>query len=542
MKRKVSIILLIAITISVILAAYAQPLTSKYSSCVHVLTETQPHSKSEFESDNITITLISPAINSEVVGIFNITLNITSDNGPLNLTLFVEDDIYPDYNQTPIGFGINWMQNVTVNSTQLPEGNLNFTLLFEENHTGSFQRETLGVNFLVNNQGLPSVKLLAPEVNSIFTGIDVITLNISVEIFANLSLTKMTPKVFMNVTVDGEITIEYNSKPISIGIENYTINGSRYENGEHQIEITVFTEEFQDSAIYADKTNVTLIFLDHVRFAVTGLTNFNKVSGQADIDIKIFTPYDNVTMSIYIDNVLIDDFVNVSLNEGLNTITLDTTPYSEGEHTFTFKAYDVYDHKWVYSLILVVDNHGTPSVEFIGPDEEIVVGLANFTVNVISTWDSVNITIYVDEEIVSDYDHVSITPGSYSFQIDTSNYTKWEHIVKIIVTTEEGESAEAESTFGFANFKIEEIASLAVLLGLAILIPLYRWRKGNPIRPVIVADLIFILVAAAIFIVLGVNSIPLIVWHLNLASIWALGSTLVFTNWALLFIPEYQEE
>jgi hypothetical protein len=247
-------------------------------------------------------------------------------------------------------------------------------------------------------------------------------------------------------------------------------------------------------------------------------------------------------LSIYVDNVLADDVVNISLGEGINTVTLDTTPYSEGEHNFTFKAYDDFGHKWIYSMILVVDNHGTPFVEFIGPDEEIVVGLANFTVNVNSTWDLVNITIYIDEEIVSDYDHVSISPGAYSFQIDTSNYTKWEHIVKIIVTTEEGESAEAESTFGFANFKIEEIVSLAVLLALAILIPLYRWRKGNPIRPVLIADLIFILVAAAIFIFLGVNSIQLIVWHLNLASIWALGSTLVFTNWALLFIPEYQEE
>ena len=534
--------LLIVVTMSVILATYAQPLASQNISCEQVLINTKNYSNSGFDSENITVILISPAINATVVGVFNITLNVTSDNGPLNLTLYVEGDIYPDYNRTPIGSGTNWMQNVTVNSTLLPERNLNFTLLFEENQTGVFQRESLGLRFEVNNQGLPSVELLAPEANAIFTGIDFITLNISVEVFVNTSLTNMTPRVFLNITVDGEITLEYNETSVSVGVENYTINGSRYENGIHSIEITVFTEEFEYSTAYAVTTNVTLTFLDHIRFVVTGLSNFNEISGQAEIEVKVFTPYDNVTLSIYVDNLITEDVVNVSLIDGINIVNLDTTIYSEGEHNFTFKAYDEFGHTWVYTMILVIDNHGIPLVEFIGPDDEIVIGVANFTVKINSTWESVNITVYVDDDIVSGYDTITIAPGIYAFQIDTSNYTKWEHIVKIIVTTEEGESAEAESTFGFANFKIEEIVSLAILLGLALLIPVYRWRKGTPIRPVLIADLVFILVAVAIFVILGVNTTSLIVWHLNLGSIWALGSALVFTNWAMLFISEYEEE
>ena len=458
------------------------------------------------------------------------------------MTLYVEGDIYPDYNKTPIGSETNWIQNVTVNSTLLPERNLNFTLLFEENHTGVQQRETLGLRFEVNNQGLPSVELLAPEVNSIFTGLDTITLNISVEIFVNTSLTNMTPRVFLNVTVDGEITLEYNTANVSVGVNNYTINGSRYENGVHSLDITVFTDELEYSSAYKDTINVTLTFLDHVRFAVTGLTNLNKISGQADIGVKVFTPYDNVTLSIYVDNILAVDVANITLNEGTNVVILDTTPFSEGEHNFTFKAFDSSGHSWIYSMILIIDNHGVPLIEFIGPEDEIVVGLANFTVKINSTWETVNLSVYVDDDIVLGYEAISVAPGIYAFQIDTSNYTKWEHIVKVIVTTEEGESAEVESTFGFANFKIEEIVSLAILLGLALLIPLYRWRKGTPIRPVIIADSIFILVASVIFIILGVNSLSLIMWHLNLGSIWALGSALVFTNWAMLFISEYEEE
>jgi hypothetical protein len=40
-----------------------------------------------FDSDNITIVLVTPANLSEVVGTFDMNLTITSVNGPLNLTL-----------------------------------------------------------------------------------------------------------------------------------------------------------------------------------------------------------------------------------------------------------------------------------------------------------------------------------------------------------------------------------------------------------------------------------------------------------------------
>jgi hypothetical protein len=527
---------------SAVLATYPQPLVSQNRLHKKIAIENQNFVESEFDSDNITVTLLTPAINSTVVGMFNIALNVTSDNGPLNLSLFVEDELYEDYNKTPIGIGTNWIQNITVNSTLLPEGNLNFTMLFEENHTGILQRETLRARFVVNNQGLPSVELLAPEINSVFTGLSNLTLNISVEVFVNTSLTNMTPRAKMNVTVDGEITPEYNSTPVSVGVENYTINASRYENGEHSIEIIVFTEEYESSSEYAVLTNITLIFLDHIRFVVTGLTNFDEISGDAEINVKIFTPYDNVTLSVYVDDILTDDVVNVTLIEGVNAININTTGYSEGEHAFTFKAYDAFGHKWTYIMILVVNNHGVPLVQFTEPDEDIVVGLTNFTIKVNSTWDFVNITVYVDDEIVSGYNELAIAPGIYTFTIDTSNYSKWEHVVRVVISTEEGESAEAESTFGFANFKIEEIISLAILLSLAILIPLFRWRKGMSIRPVLIADFIFILAAAAIFLVLGVNTLPLIVWHLNLASIWIMGVAIVFINWAILFIYEESEE
>jgi len=41
--------------------------------------------------------------------------------------------------------------------------------------------------------------------------------------------------------------------------------------------------------------------------------------------------------------------------------------------------------------------------------------------------------------------------------------------------------------------------------------------------------------------VLGITTVPFLFWHVNLASIWAIGGILVFTNWALPFIVDEPE-
>ena len=96
--------------------------------------------------------------------------------------------------------------------------------------------------------------------------------------------------------------------------------------------------------------------------------------------------------------------------------------------------------------------------------------------------------------------------------------------------------------FGFASFRVEEIASGLFLLGVAIAIPIYRRRQGHPLRPVIILDVVFFAVVAGAFIILGVNSLPFIMWNVNLASVWAIGSSLVFANWVLPFIMGSEEQ
>ncbi|MHA2161661.1 MAG: hypothetical protein ACXABF_04510 [Candidatus Thorarchaeota archaeon] len=511
--RKTSLVTLLLVSVMIVGAIQAQPLAILQDN--YDFQKSQPMQAFEsagFDSDNITIVLVTPANLSEVVGTFDMNLTITSVNGPLNLTLFIEDEIYPDYNGTLIGVG---SQNVTVDSTVLAEGNLNFTLLFEDNSTGTNDKETYYLVFNVNNHGPPSIELVSPEADSRFTGLDNLTLNI----------TSDYTEVYLNISVDGEITQEFNATMVSVGLGNFTINGSRYENNEHTIEITVYTEEG-----LSDSTSVDLSFLDYVRFIIRDMTNEDTITGNATLDIVVVTPQDNVTLSIYVDGELTDDVVNITIPNGRSSFNIDTVPYSEGLHNFTFIAYDDIGHRWQYKLRLEVDNHGIPSVEILSPSDAIVVGLVNFTINIDTTWDTIVLEIYVDDALIESY---NATPGSYSFLLDTTNFTKWEHVLKVKVTTSEDLSAEAEETFGFAGVKIEEVLSLVILLGIAFAIPIIRWRRGQSIRTVLLVDVIFGAVVIGLFLALGVTSLPFALWHFNLASVWAIGSIFVFTNWII---------
>ncbi|TFG12724.1 hypothetical protein EU537_08495 [Candidatus Thorarchaeota archaeon] len=514
MKDKVALVIMVTaiLAIGLLPMNMTLPVTNESK----VITEAPVgHSKiSGFDSDNITITLLEPANQSIVAGTFNMTLDISSVNGPLNLTLFIDGEIYPDYNHTEIGTGT---QNVTVDTTTLSEGLLNFTLLFVDNSTGTNDKESYYLVFEVNNYGAPVVDILAPTSLSNFTGLDDLYINI----------TSGYSQVYLNITVDGEITSEFNNTLVDTGASNFTINGTRYENGLHEIEARVVTEEG-----LTDTDSVELVFLDHVRFAVSGYSGFDRISETVDFTVRVFTPYEDVLFSIYVDNE-ISAVVNQSIPVGRSTISFNTTTYSEGEHDFLFIAYDDFGHSWKYSMVLVVDNHGVPELSFISPDEDVVSGYAEFKVEITTTWETVSVTIYVDDVEIAEYTNYTASAGEFVFYINTAEYTKWEHEVTIEVITDEGETAEISQTFGFANMQLEEIISIAILLGLAFAIPLYRKKQGHSIMGVLIADLIFLLVLAGIFLIMGITSIPLALWHFNLASIWILGGLLGFSNWVL---------
>ncbi|MFX1483190.1 MAG: hypothetical protein ACFFCP_08375 [Promethearchaeota archaeon] len=482
----------------------------------------------EYVVDNdgkpITIDHQSPAFGAEVAGTFDLVLLIGSEYQPLNLTLYVEGAIQSDYNKTLIGIR---EQTIPINTTGLAEGPLNFTLVFEYNATGENARAVYYLVFSVNNHGAPGLVFISPTEDETITGLTDFWLNIS----------SSYTTVYMNITVDGQLVPEFNATLVPVGAGNYTFNSSRYENGNHLISVTVYTEEGEQITV-----SRALVFLDYVRVFVNELANFEEISGNAEISLRLNTPYANATLSLYVNNVLAQDVNNITIYPGVNKITVNTTVFPEGDSTFKFKAYDSFGHVWVYTIELVINNHG-PAILRFATTADVVVGDAEFVVDVDTELNTVYFSVYVDNELLSEYVNKSanVSGGTLSFTIDVGNYTKAEHVVKVVVFTYEGERSEIERVFGFASLRIEEIASGIFLLGLALFIPLYRWRKGQPIRPVLIVDFIYFVVTAGVFMVLGINTIPFITWHVNLASIWAIGSMLVFTNWVLPLVIAEEE-
>jgi hypothetical protein len=484
----------------------------------------------EFLIDNdgvpISVDHQSPANESTVSGTFDLVLLIGSDYEPLNFTLFVAGVVYPDYDNVLIGIR---EQTVPINTTFLDEGPLNFTMLFEYNVTGENARAVYRLVFDVNNHGAPVIEILSPTEGQTVTGVFDLYLNI----------TSTYEDLFLNITVDGEITPEWNGTLISPGAEYYTINSSRYENGGYTLGVTAYTGEGESS-----NKAVDVVFLDYMKIYFTSILSHDTISGgAAEIVLRVETPYDNITASLYVDGVLAQDVDNVTLYPGQNTINLNTTVFSEGEHNVTIRGYDPFGHLFQRRIILIFDNKGAPTLRFLTTNA-VLTGVARFEIEVDSDWTYVNVTVFVDGDIVPTYNNtpVDVSSGEFVFTLDVGAYSKTEHTVKVMMVTEEGDSTEISRVFGFATIRIEEIISMVVIVAVAFLIPVSRWRKGQSLKPVLIADALFILVVAGMFIVLGINTLAFLTWHINLASIWTIGTALIFTNWVIPLLLEEQQE
>ena len=477
------------------------------------------------DNDGVPITIdhLSPANQTEVSGVFNLTLEIGSEYEPLEFTLFV-DGIIHEYNKSALGIKY---QVVAINTTGLSEGPLNFTLLFYYNVTGEDAQAMYTLVFNVNNHFAPTIIILDPTADTTVTGLTDLWLNISTT----------HPELYLNVTVNGVITEEFNGTAISGGAFNYTLNTSRYENGNHLIGITAHTGENITTS-----TEINLVFLDHVRLWISSLTSHDKISGDEDFTIRVETPYDNATASFFIDGYPVTNLQDITVYPGVNSIKFNTTLFTEGEHEIKIVANDGFGHEWETSMILEIDNKGAPTLRYTTTDA-VVIGTAAFTIDVNSDWDELYVAIYVDDVILPSYDNITVdvSSGSFTFLIDVGAYSKNEHTIRIVMTTYEGDSTEIERIFGFASLRIEEIVSLGILVGLALIIPLFRKKQGYSIKTVLVVDAVFALVIIGAFAVIGISTIPFLLWHVNLASIWAIGGILVFTNWAIPFIVDESE-
>ncbi|MHA2023227.1 MAG: hypothetical protein ACTSWQ_06165, partial [Candidatus Thorarchaeota archaeon] len=339
------------------------------------------------DGEPITIDHQSPANQTQVSGVFDLYLEIGSEYEPLEFTLYVEDVIQEDYNKSILGIK---NQIVSINTTELVEGPLNFTLFFYYNVTGEDASVTYTLVFDVNNHAVPIVVILAPTDDSTVSGLTDLWLNI----------TATHPELFLNVTVDGVNTAEFNGTAIINGAFNYTFNSSAFENGNHIVGIIAYTGEGTSSS-----SQINLVFLDYIRVWISSLASHDEISGEEEFRIRVETPYDNATASFYIDGNPIIGLQDVMLYPGINNINFNTTPYAEGEHEIMIIASDDFGHEWETTLILIIDNKGAPTLRYATSDA-VMIGSATFTINVDSKWDELVVEVYVDDEIVAAYNNV----------------------------------------------------------------------------------------------------------------------------------------
>ncbi len=140
-----------------------------------------------FDSQNISVSLVSPANRSGTSGTLDITIDITSDFGTLNVTLFIENAIYSAYNKTSIGTG---NQILSVDTATVAEGNLNFTILLEYKDVTWDEKESFFLEYFVDNDAQNfELELLSPSNESTLAGIAVLLLNITSDFdFVNFTL------------------------------------------------------------------------------------------------------------------------------------------------------------------------------------------------------------------------------------------------------------------------------------------------------------------------------------------------------------------
>ena len=226
-SRLLSILLLAMMLAGVI---YIQPLamTTNDGSMAARQEDSNRFVTAAFDSQNISVSLVSPTNRSGVSGPLVITIDITSDFVTLNVTLFIEDAIYSAYNKTPIGVG---NQPLSVDTTTIAEGNLNFTILLEYKDATWDEKESFFLEYFVDNDFENfEVSLTSPANESTLTGTASLLLNITSDFaFINFTLYiegEIYP-AYDGATIPSDASINYKQEFYANGTTIcYTVDGS----------------------------------------------------------------------------------------------------------------------------------------------------------------------------------------------------------------------------------------------------------------------------------------------------------------------------
>ena len=345
MRTTSRILALMFVAFMILGSIQGQTITSDVDTNQPMGTQLDILSPAAYDSPNITASLVTLANGSEVSGTFDITLDMGSDFTSLNLTLFVNHTIYPGFDHINISASASWTEVLSnIDSTTLPEGMLNITVLFEK----LAEKETIYLLYYVNNDGFDlSVALYTPTNESEINGLVSIDLNVTADV-DTLNLT---------VYVDGEI---YSSEFIGTGNVSVIVDTSTLIEGHDNFTLffqyDVLATYFSDSMylVYLVDNDGVPITIDHQSPA-----NQTDVSGTFNLTLEIGSEYDPLNFTLFVDGV-IHQYDNVSIGIKTQIVSINTTDLAEGLLNFTlFFYYNVTGENAsaVYSLVFNVNNH-----------------------------------------------------------------------------------------------------------------------------------------------------------------------------------------
>lgn len=456
---------------------------------------------------HINVTLISPTNHSlDITGMLNITFEIHSTYSPLNLTTAIRGQYVPGYINRTINNGTVF---VLINTTNYRDGQAYIDNWFRDTYN---HLTHIVVEVFINNHGPPKVAIISPRKDSRVTGLFTITLNITSDYqYVNLTM-----------FVDGKVTPEYNITQVPSGIYNAAINASRYTNGEHNVTALVRTMEG-----LTDSNYTMLNFFDYVRFRIISNENYDIVSGLVNITLRVDAITSNNRAWLYVDNQTTE--VNgIHIGNGTQIISFDSTKYSDGEHTILIVVHDSTVHKWNHTVILIFDNHHEPNATWVGPTYWVVSGQVTFLVQINADYPTVNITVYIDDEVVPQYNNTQVASGLARITIDTAQYSEGKHTIKIVVRTPEGLEYTLTHEIAFSSLTIEEIASLVILIAIGLFLMFRKYRKGKPMAFTAWTVIFYAIFVAGIMWSLGIKTLEDLYWYINLASVWSIGLSFIF--------------
>ncbi|MFX1272092.1 MAG: hypothetical protein ACFFAX_10420, partial [Promethearchaeota archaeon] len=427
-------ILLLAIMLAGV--AYIQPLamTTNDGSRAFRQEDSNHFITGGFDSQNISISLVSPTNRSGTSGTLDITIDITSDFGNLNVTLFIEDAIYSTYNKTLIGTG-NQVLSVDTTLASIPEGNLNFTILLEYKDATWDEKESFYLEYFVDNDSVNfEVSLTSPANETILTGT------------ANLLLNITSDFAFVNFTlfIDGETYPTYDGVTIVGEPQAIQIDTTAVREG-----LLNFTLLFDYDVVDVQETHeLYLVFIvdndgQPITLSLISPTNQSQVSDAFNLTVELGSDYGGANLTVFVEGEIEYPQFNLTyIANGEHDLELNTTILAEGALNFTLLLeYNVTGEnaRIAYLYIFSVNNHGEPAVVFLTPDAgEDFIGLDEFTLNITSDYEFVYLTITVDDEITPEYNHTLVASGVGIYTINGSRYENGDQTIVAIVETEEG--------------------------------------------------------------------------------------------------------